>query len=315
MGPIPQAHAYEVDERVDMWEQHNARTLIELTCAVAANARFAAKEVNLQLDQVHLAHVTATPHRVTRDHKLIGERPADAIAVYAALRGTALVEQDGNRQLIRQGQLLVCDVDRPLVRGFGHGLEELAVKVPREAFQAQTGLTTLDDPLMFDARQRNDNPYARALVRVVGRAVVAAEPVPADEQAVLELVAVLATGGRATSPLAHRAAARAFIDDHLTDTGLSASAVAMGANISERHLSRLFADAGTSIPRYILARRLELAHSMLTRCPDALIADIASQCGFTSMANFSQAFRARFGIRPSEARSEVASLASRTHYL
>jgi hypothetical protein len=232
---IPQALAYEVEQRVDQWEQHNARALIELSCAVPAGARFTGREVNLQLDHVHLAHVTATPHQVARDRELITSRPADAIAVYAALRGDALIEYDGRRHVVHPGQLLVCDVDRPFVRGFGHGLEELAVKVPRDAFAAQTGLATLDAPLVLDARHPDDNPYARALVRVVGRAVAAAVPVPADEQAVLELVAVLATGGRASSPLAHRAAARAFIDDHLSDPGLSATAVAAGAGISERH--------------------------------------------------------------------------------
>lgn len=302
MARIPQALPYEIDERVDMWEQHNARALIEISCGVPRNERFTAREVNLQLDRIHLAHVTATPHKVARDRELIRERPADAIAVYAALRGDAIVEYDGTRQVVHPGQLLVCDVDRPFVRGFGHGLEELAVKVPRDAFAAHTGKTTLATPLILDARHRNDNAYARALVRVVGRAVAAAVPVPADEQAVLELVAVLATGGRATTPLAHRAAARAYIDDHLTDPGLSATLVAAGANISERHLSRLFAEAGTSIPRHILARRLDLAHNMLTRSPDTLIAEVASHCGFTSMAYFSQAFKTRFGIRPSEAR-------------
>lgn len=304
MVRIPQARTYEVAGRVDRWERHNARALIELACDVRSDAPFSAREVNLQLQQVHLAHVSATPHQVTRDDQVIAGRPADSIVVYAGLRGDALVETGGLRTVVHPGQLLVCDADKPLVRGFGHGLEELAIKVPRTAFEALTGTPSLAAPLLLDARGRGYNAYARALVRVVGRAVAAAVPVPADEQAVLELVAVLATGGRATSPLAHSAAARAFIDDHLTDPGLSATAVAAGANISERHLSRLFADAGTSVPRHILARRLDLAHTRLAHdfAQGLRVADIASMCGFTSVAHFSASFRRRFGTTPAEVR-------------
>ncbi|WGL52209.1 helix-turn-helix domain-containing protein [Nocardioides sp. BP30] len=303
MVRIPQARAYEVDQDVDQWEEHNARSLIELACVVD-DAPFRARQVNLQLEQLHLARVTATAHRVSRDRTVIARRPADAIAVYVGLRGDSLLEYDGGRRVVHPGQLLVCDVDRPFVRGFGHGLHELAVKVPRAAFEAHAGTASLTSPLVLEARDRDDDPYARALARLVGRAVAAAVPVPADEQAVLELVAVLATGGRRSSPLAHRAAARAFIDDHLSDPGLSATAVAAGAGISERHLSRLFADAGTSVPRHILARRLDLAHSMLTHDVGGhvRIVDIAGQCGFTSMAHFSQAFRRRFDATPGEVR-------------
>ena len=78
---------------------------------------------------------------------------------------------------------------------------------------------------------------------------------------------------------------------------LSAADVANGAGISERHLSRLFADSGTSIPEHILARRLDLAHALLCR-PDARdlrVVDVAARCGFTSTAYFSETFKRRFG--------------------
>jgi AraC-like DNA-binding protein len=205
--------------------------------------------------------------------------------------------------VVHPGEILVCDVDRPFLRGFGHGLEELAVKVPRAAFADLTGLPELSRPLVLDAAA---DPYARALVTLVGRAVRARVPVPAEERAVLELVSVIATEGRVGLPIAHRAAARAFIDDHLADPRLSAAEVAAGAGISERHLSRLFAEAGTSVPRHILGRRLDLAHSILASAADTDVrtVDVAVRCGFTSMSHFSQAFRRRFGITAGQARRQ-----------
>jgi AraC-like DNA-binding protein len=308
MVRIPRAQEFEVsalsDEHVvDEWERHNAQELVELACRVPTNVPFRAKEVNLQLERLHLARVRGTPHAVVRDKPMVANRPGDAILIYAALRGEALWEYAGSRCVVRPGQLLVCDVDRPFLRGFGHGLEELAVKVPRDAFAEITGMSTVDAPIVLDGAGAGANPYARALVRLVGRAVSRAA-VPIDERTILEVVAVLATGGRVGLAVAHRAAARAFIDDHLTEPSLSAADVAAGAGISERHLSRLFAETGTSVPQHILARRLDLAHSLLCR-PETQglrVMDIAARCGFTSTAYFSETFKRRFGTTAGEVR-------------
>jgi AraC-like DNA-binding protein len=150
--------------------------------------------------------------------------------------------------------------------------------------------------------ETGENPYGRALARLVARAVRRESPVPADDQAVLELVAVLATAGGVGLPVANRAAARAFIEENLTDPALSAGDIAVGTGISERHLSRLFAAAGTSVPKHILARRLDAAYSVLTTDKTLRTADVAARCGFTSTAYFSQSFRKRFGVTAGEVR-------------
>jgi AraC-like DNA-binding protein len=56
------------------------------------------------------------------------------------------------------------------------------------------------------------------------------------------------------------------------------------------------------VPRQILARRLDLAWSLLTHGTAARTADVAARCGFTSMAYFSQAFKRRFGITAGQVR-------------
>jgi AraC-binding-like domain len=142
---------------------------------------FRAREINLQLDRLHLARVQGTPLAVVRDEVMVSRRPSDSIVVCAALRGEAVWEHAGSRRIVRPGQLLVCDVDRPFLRGSGHGLEELAVMVQRDAFTELTGMTTVDAPLFLDAAGREANPDARALVRLAGRAV-GRSAVPADER-------------------------------------------------------------------------------------------------------------------------------------
>lgn len=298
-------------DQVRQWEQHNAEALIALACTTPAGGAFDGVEVNLQLDEVHLARVLGSSHRVDRSTALIEERPADAIAVYVPVRGDALLEYAGRRRVLRPGQLLLCDADQPHVRGFGHGLEELAVKVPRSAFAALTGSATVEQPIVVDVGTRD--LHGRALARLVSRALSPDSPglspdsppearTAPDVATIVELVAVLATGHSGDAPLAHRAAARAYIDEHFADPHLAAADIAAGAGVSERHLSRVFSDAGTSVPRQVLARRLDAAHHLLATATDPRLRtqDVALRCGFTSPTYFAEKFRARFGMRAGE---------------
>jgi len=225
---------------------------------------------------------------VERSAKVIGRVPSDAIAVYLALKGESWFTQRGATRTLRPGDALICETDEPFARGFPRGLEELVVKVDQEAIEPVKNPTI------------TPGPYTRALARLVARATRTESPVRPDERTVLELVTVLATGPRAAQPAAYRAAARSFIEEHLTDPSLGADRVAAAVGISGRHLSRLFAADETSVPRYILSRRLELAHSMLLGARADTVADVAARCGFVSATYFSHAFRERFGQRAGE---------------
>ena len=292
--------------RIELWESHNAAALIGLRCHTAATDSLEATELNVQLGQVHLARVVGSSHVVQRTAGVIGCSPADAIAVYVTLRGDAWFEHEGGTRSLRPGHVLICDADLPFARGIARGLEELAVKVPRSAFSDATGLTSLRSPVIADFARGND-PYARALARLVDRAARPEHAVPADERTILELVAVLAVGRDTDMSIAYRAAARSFIEAHLPDPGLTASQVAAAIGISGRHLARVFAADGTSVPRHVLSRRLLLAHAMLADPAGAgrTVADVASRCGFTSATYFSHVFHEHFGQRAGEVRRQA----------
>lgn len=241
---------------------------------------------------------------IRRTRKVIERSPAGAIAVYLTLRGDAWFECPDRTYGLRPGDILISEADRPFARGFRRGLEELAVKVDRTALPE---VPQLGSPIITSSH--NTGPgglYARTLAKISGRTTRTNRPVPADERTVRELIAVLATGNATAPAAAHRALARSYIVEHLTDPRLGAKQVAAAIGISERQLSRVFAADSTSIPRHVLSRRLDLAHSILLRAADGdkaeTVRDIAAQCGFTSTTYFSHAFRQRFGHRASDIR-------------
>jgi AraC-like DNA-binding protein len=285
--------------QVELWETHNATALIGLD--VQASEPLVATELNVRLPRVDLARVRGSAHIVRRTRGVIERSPAGAIAVYLTLRGDAWFESVDRTYALGKGNILVSDTDKPFARGFSHGLEELVVKVDQAALPEAPQLS---GPVIACLRGGINDQYARALARITGRATRTSRPLPADVRTVLDLVAALAAGGAAAPATAHRAAARSYIEEHLTEPDLGAEQVAAAIGISERQLSRVFAADGTSIPRHILSRRLALAYSMLSSSADGqeteTVADVAAQCGFTSATYFSHAFRQHFGNRASD---------------
>lgn len=295
--------------RIELWEDHNAAALIGLRCQMLGESPLEATELNLQLEQMHLARVRGNAHVVERPAELIRSHPSDAIAVYLTLVGEAFFYHSDGLLTLRPGQALICDADRPFMRGFSGGLEELAIKVPRPLFRELTGRAELTAPVVRDFA--GGDVATRTLARLADRALRPGGGEPVDEATALDLlVTVLGGRPREAAPV-HLANARAFIEEHLTDPGLSAARVAAGIGISERHLSRAFAAAGPSLPQFVLGRRLDRARALLAAEPHTSVAEVAARCGFGTASRFTQAFRSHFGVRPTDVRREARARQAR----
>jgi AraC-like DNA-binding protein len=291
------------EQRIELWESHNAEALIGLRCHTLTAAVLEATEINVQLERVHLARVRGSSHLVERDLTMVRRRPADSFALFFSLAGEAFFYHDDGVRTVQPGQMLMCDADRPFMRGFSQGLEELVLKIPREVFADVTGIDHIARPIVMSFAA-GASSFAHTLARHVGAAARDQNANPADEQTLLELVAALAGKNRASVSSAHHAAAVTFIDQHLSDPALSAVQVAAAVGISARHLSRVFGGAGMSVPQYILRRRLERAHQLLERpaATSMTVAEVARQCGFLSAAHFSRVFTIHFGERATDVR-------------
>ena len=99
-------------------------------------------------------------------------------------------------------------------------------------------------------------------------------------------------------------AIKADIDRHLLDGPLSLPGLAARHGISTRYLHRLFEGEGTTCARFVLDRRLALAHRRLRdpRFAGRTISSIAHDAGFGDLSYFNRTFRRRYDITPSDAR-------------
>jgi AraC family transcriptional regulator len=95
-----------------------------------------------------------------------------------------------------------------------------------------------------------------------------------------------------------------FIQDHL-DEEIPLERVAAAAAFSSFHFHRIFRGlVGESLAEHVRRLRLERAALQLRRM-DAPVTDIALGAGFESHEAFTRAFRAMFGVPPSEYRATL----------
>ena len=85
---------------------------------------------------------------------------------------------------------------------------------------------------------------------------------------------------------------------------LSLAHIARLHHLTPRQVQRLFARQGTGFREYVSAARLDRARAQLADPAQRhrRVLEIALDCGFDDVSAFSQAFRRRFGMTPSEAR-------------
>ncbi|MGQ7297491.1 AraC family transcriptional regulator [Quadrisphaera sp. KR29] len=291
------------EQRVARWEEHNASALIELSARTLDGSALEGREAVLDVGGVHLAGVAASAHVVERSARQIAASGVDGVALYFALRGESFFHHGGGVQLQRPGTLLVCDVGRPFLRGFAHGLEELVVQVPRATFEEVAGRSLPAEPLVLDFGDAPGGAHAAALARLVRAAL--ARPGPGERAAAQRQLGGLlhAVLHGSTTSADHRRAALAHVERHLGDHDLSVGAVARAVGLSERHLARVFSEDGTSVARVVLERRLELAHRLLSAPGRPAVSAVAARCGFVSASHFARVFRERYGCSPGEVRA------------
>lgn len=97
-----------------------------------------------------------------------------------------------------------------------------------------------------------------------------------------------------------------YLSGHLAEP-LDIAGAAQAARCSPYHFHRLFtALVGETVGAFVRRLRLERAMGLLVGSPRMSVTDIAFACGFSSSQNFAKAFRAAYGLTPSQARRRKA---------
>lgn len=307
------------DNRVQMWEGHNARALLPLDIRTIDDRPMQASETNLHLPSMRMASVFGTSQFVERSESFISENPTGVVAIFFATEGEAVFFHRGGHVALRPGQAIVYDADRPFLRGFNNRFRELVLTIPKQRYLEIVGSKGPELPAIFEFGATG-TATEQALARLVQESlhrIESGEPKHIDSSGLL---------GKPWSDIEHEAqglirnvlgdatsseeglisAAQRFIDINISDSGLQASRIAAAVGISERQLSRIFSESGQTIGRYVLNTRLDFAKEALST-PErdkVSVSEIGKRFGFASPSHFSRTFRERFEMTPLQWRKE-----------
>lgn len=145
----------------------------------------------------------------------------------------------------------------------------------------------------------------------------AAAQVYAVSSSLISLVLARQLQAEAELPYESRAAAlgarvRSYIQANLADPALSAATVAAAHHISTRTLHRVFESEGVSFTSLIRQLRLEQCRREIAD-PQRLeepVRSIARRWGFPDASHFSRAYKAAFGLSPSDERARAIGAAA-----
>jgi AraC-like DNA-binding protein len=240
-----------------------------------------------------------------------------AIVLYLVVSGTPMVAIDGRVERLCPGDLTVISSSRAYeMQPLGHH-EALAFTIPRSLLGP--------DAERFDeiAMRRVADPITHGLVApALGRlaeAVRSGEVGQADAafgEVVVSLARTLCAGrhgahselegggARASLLLAQ---AKAYIEEHLQDADLRPGEVADAQFISVRYLQKLFQSDGHTMLEWTRTARLRRARRDLADPAQAqrTVAAIAGTWGFRHPGHFRRAFRAEFGVTPTQFRRDI----------
>lgn len=295
-------------QRLDLWEEYNEQALFGLRCSTLSERSLLATQTNLELPRIRLTHISGNDHVIERAPENIRRNPVDAVMLCLLLEGKAFFYHDAGCETLAAGEAVVYDANRPFMYGFSTDMRQVIVEVPREVLRERSVREEYFKPRVLRLTGSPAATHARTTANAVLGAFRNQEPDTGSlEQDVLEMFSII-TGEPGASPsLAYLASARDYIRVHLGSPDLSLARVARAVGISERHLGRVFTDAGTSPAKYVLETRLKRAQELLANPAHgaAPIAEVAGAVGFVSAAHFSRAFRQHFGCSPRDARGPL----------
>lgn len=249
------------------------------------------------------SYITTNCEHIYRQRKDVGRDDQDFFYLVLQQHGRARMCQNSDDADLGVGDMILLDASQPSDFYF-HGIaQQLSIILPRHL---------VDDvfrhkPVRTGQRIPADLKVSRMIGLLAAAALDSEMPEREDQQAFLEALAALlkpvacVTELGDAPPQNHQLLrkAMAFIDASLDQGHISAVAVAREVCVSERTLYRLFAQAGLSLSRYVLDRRLErCAISLAESRDDRPISLIADRAGFSDLSHFSRTFKQKYGVSP-----------------
>ncbi len=267
------------------------------------------------LGPVKLARMLLNGQSVSADRRIAHSFKHDDIFLKLIVDGSVSFEFGLESIVLGKSSMILVDPTRDFKESFLAPTNLLLLTMPKQNLRSRGFVADVDKPTIQD----NEDPNCLMLKNMIMAIAQSSDSASTTlknriGEQLLDLMDVLVTTSRQNrvnkSAEATRIRIKYMIKRHLGNPEFGASEIAAAINLSPRHINRMFQAEGTSLIRFLWSARLDRAHQLLT---DPLgtknnIEEIAWLCGFAGPAQFSRAFKRRYGFAPNHIRT-VKSLA------
>ncbi|MFJ9414873.1 helix-turn-helix domain-containing protein [Streptomyces sp. NPDC101227] len=307
-------------ERLAYWAERMAQTHAPLSLSSDHARDFRASQRVLDLGAVSMWPATIQQVVYRRTPKLIRQSDPDVYHLSLVVDGTGIGRWDDQEVVYRPSDLAINDSARPWEICSGAApVTSVGLEVPKALLPLPRNMAGHTVPRWAPAREGIGALLAQFLTQLCADTTpYQPSDGPRLGTVLTDLVAALFAQtletGDALVPEARRRTLilriKHFIQEHLHDPGLTPADVAAAHHISISYLHGLFQDEEATVAAWIRLRRLEAARRNLTdpALRTTPIHAIATRWGFPRAGCFTRAFRAAYGVPPSDYRhQELAS--------
>lgn len=260
-----------------------------------------------------IGHYQGTPARIRRTKALASDSQDDVIVCIERRASLRVESRHCGERGFAAGDAHVWAADTPITCDVGSAFSALMIALPAARARTAEGF----DMVLRAGGIPGSAPELRLLANYARTALDELPRMGEDTRRLcvshLHDLVFAAFGASSDRPVpqasgvraARLAAIKADIQAHLCEADVTVNWITGRHRISDRYLRDLFADEDMSFTAYLTDQRLMralryLGDPRLARCT---IAEIAYDCGFGDLSWFNRAFRRRFGMTPSEART------------
>ncbi len=302
--------------RKTAWQRIVSETYFPLDLRFPGGADFSGALEAWSLGTVSMSRNRSDGLLYRRHERHLLNEKEESFLITVPEAGEIRFEQDGKDVRCRPGAFLVERSHLPYEFSYRDPAALWVLKIPSTVLRARIGRPERLATLQFDATRSVGALFVDMLRMTAARLDEMNDPARAllGGQLVDLLAMAVEADDQVLSPAsssvrnAHLNRAEHFIRERLHDPHLAPAAVAAGCGISLRYLHQLFEDQAATVCGFVRDQRLLMCDAAL-RNPacNKTISAVAYEWGFNDQAQFSRAYRARFGRTPSETRKAAAA--------
>jgi AraC-like DNA-binding protein len=298
-------------DRLPYWREAFGRGVAKLDIESLVEGPFRGQAVLTNLPDCRLMLRDSQQTCARRTHRLIADGNDDIVLVFN-LKGTGAAEQCGRKAMLAQGDAVLFSAAEA---AFAQASRCLSVCIPLRLLKSMA--PTIED--QFGKRIPRDNPTLRLLASYFetwhqGELAATPELGRAFAGHIHDLVALTLSASADVAEMAAHGGGRVArlaliqreIERGFADPRFSLPTLANRTGVSARYVQMLLGQVNSSFVKEVNDRRLKRAFDLLLRSPPGRylsLADIALECGFTTMAHFHRMFRRQYGVTPGELRN------------